>query len=642
MCGICGVVQIGGAPRRVIAPDVLDWMTDVMAHRGPNDRGTYASGGIALGVRRLSIVDVEGGHQPFSSEDGNVWAIQNGELYNHVALRAELEEDGHRFTSRCDTEVIPHLYERDGAGFPQRLRGKFGLAVWDARRRRAVVARDRLGVKPLYYAQAGDLVVFASELKSLLASGLVRATLDYEAIDAFLGFGFVPGPRTPLSGVQKLLPGHVLIVDADGPRVQQYWSFPRPEPDSPPLKLDEYAEGFRAELEEAVRLRLMSDVPLGAMLSGGLDSSLIVALMARNMSEPVKTFSVGFAEDAETNELADARLVASALGADHHELELSFAGQEVDLAELVWHLDEPLADLSALGFLALSELAARHVTVALAGQGADELFGGYKKHRAAAVVGSWQRLPRPLRGAGTRLALCGPKRVRRAARTLAAGDPADRLVAMSGKLDEDLRARLLRGSLAQLDGNASRRAVLARLDGLPDDPLPSTLYVDGQLALVDDMLHYFDRSSMAHSLEVRVPFLDHHVVEYCARIPAGFKVRRLTTKYVLKRSARGLIPDQIIDKRKIGFFNRPVEDWFRAQTRGAISDYLLAPRPAYAEILDPRVVHELVESHAAGTGTAHPHLLLSILMLEIWLSSFLPRALRPAAPARERVAVPAR
>jgi asparagine synthase (glutamine-hydrolysing) len=631
MCGICGVVQVGGDPREVVAPDVLDRMTDAMTHRGPNDRGTYRADGVALGVRRLSIVDVDGGHQPFSNESGDVWAIQNGELYNHDEARAALVADGHAFTSRCDTEILPHLYERHGDALATQLRGKFAVAVWDGRRRRAVVARDRLGVKPLYYARAGDLVVFASELKSLLASGLVSDELDYEAIDSFLTFGFFPGPATPLAGVAKLQPGHSLVVEPDGVRVEQYWAYPKPDPQQ--RSAEEATEGLLELLEESVRLRLMSDVPLGAMLSGGLDSSLIVALMARNMSEPVKTFSVGFLEDGDKNELADARLVANAFGADHHELELSVSDAAVDLGELTWHLDEPLADLSALGFLALSELASRHVTVALSGQGADELLGGYAKHKAAAAAATWQRLPGPARTAATSLAQRGPRRFRRAARTLAAPGTVDRLLAMSSRLDGALRADLVRGPLAEADGQSARRAVAARLNGFPDDPLPATLYIDAQLALVDDMLHYFDRASMAHSLEVRVPFLDHHLVEYCATIPADLKVRRLTTtKYVLKRAARGLVPDRIIDKEKIGFFAASVDRWFDAQVDGVIADYLLAEEPRYAEFIDRATVAGLVERHANGTDRRHGKLLLSLLMLEVWLSEYLPRAKRAAQP----------
>jgi asparagine synthase (glutamine-hydrolysing) len=629
VCGICGAVQIGGEPRLALPPDVLARMTDVMSHRGPDDRGLHEEPGIALGARRLSIIDVAGGHQPFANEDGTVWGAQNGELYNHDALRAELVRDGHRFRSRCDTEILPHLYERDGDAFVERLRGKFAVAVWDSRRRRAVLARDRLGIKPLYWARRGDLLLFASELKSLLACGLIEPDLDYEALDAYLTLGFVPGPRTPLADVQKLDPGCRLVIDADGHRVERYWDFPKPEPDRS-LSAPEHAERLLALLEESVRLRLMSDVPLGAMLSGGLDSSLIVALMARNMSDPVQTFSVGFAEAGASNELADAREVAAALGAEHHELELSFAHDTVDLAQLVWHLDEPLADLSSLGFLALSQLARRYVTVALSGQGADELLGGYRNHRAAALASAVQRVPAPLRRAGLGLAQLGPGRVRRAGRMLSAPDTASRELA--GRIDSALRARLVRGPLAELDGTAARDALLTRLAGVTDDPLPATLYLDAQLGLVDDMLHYFDRASMAHSLEVRVPFLDHELVEACATIPPELKVRRLQTKHVLRLAARGLVPDRIIDKPKIGFFNAAVDGWFRAQLSGASSDYLLGENLASADLLDPAVVRELARNPARNGP-----MLLRILMLEVWLRTFLPRA----TGTRERVVVAA-
>jgi asparagine synthase (glutamine-hydrolysing) len=364
---------------------------------------------------------------------------------------------------------------------------------------------------------------------------------------------------------------------------------------------------------------------------------VIVALMARHMSEPVKTFSVGFAEAGKGNELDDARLVAKAFGTEHHELELSFAQQTVDLAELVWFMDEPLADLSSLGFLALSELAASQVTVALSGQGADELLGGYRKHRAAALAGAWARLPGPLRGAGDAALKLAPQRLRRPAATLRAADPVDRLLAASGRLDVDLRRRLAIGPLAALDGRTGERIAHERLGDVDGDVLAAALYLDGQLGLVDDMLHYFDRASMAHSLEVRVPFLDHHLVEYCATIPTRHKVRRLDTKHVLKHAVRGLIPDRVIDKPKIGFFHNAVDSWFRAQTQGAISDYLLGPDPRYAELLDRAEVERLVRGHAAGTDTRNARVLLSVLLLEVWLSSYLPRALASAPAPAERV-----
>jgi asparagine synthase (glutamine-hydrolysing) len=623
MCGICGAIQLEGRPREPLAADVLLRMTDALEHRGPDQRGTWLAPGVALGVRRLAIVDPEHGRQPVTSEDGRIVAIQNGELYNHLALRRELS--GHTFRSRCDTEILPHLYEHEGERFPARLRGKFAVAVWDGRRRRAVLARDRLGVKPLYYAVCGGLLLFASELKSLLASGLVPGELDYEAIDVYLTLGYFPAPATPLAAVRKLAPGELLVAAAGSVHRERYWEHPLPDPQ--PRPEGELAEELLELLEESVRLRLMSDVPLGAMLSGGLDSSLIVGLMARNSARPVKTFSVGFREGGRTNELADARLVAERFGCEHHELELSYAEQAIDLAELAWAIDEPLASLSSLGFLALSQLAAEHVTVALSGQGADELFGGYLKHQAAALTA---RVPRPLRP----LARLAPGR---AARTLAARDPADRLLAMSSKLGEPMRRELLRGPLAATHG-AARRAVASLAENLPDDPLPATLYLDARLALVDDMLHYFDRASMAHSLEVRVPFLDHELVEWAARVPAHLKVRGRSTKVLLKRAARGLVPDEIIDKPKIGFFRGASDGWLRAQLAASTSDYLLGPDPRYAEFLDRGAVERLVRRQREGDGR-DVHLLLAILMLEVWLSTTLPRALAVPEPERETVRV---
>jgi len=459
MCGICGVVHLaGGEP---VSLDVLTRMTDALVHRGPDEQGFATLPGAALGVRRLAIVDVAEGHQPVWNEDGSVVAVQNGELYNHELLRrGELRD--HQCASRCDSEVLPHLYERHGVEFVERLRGKFGLAVWDTKRRRLVLARDRLGVKPLYYALVGERLVFASELKSVLASGLVPAGLDYEAIDAYLSFGFVPGPATPLAAVRRLGPGERLVVEEGRVRVERYWEHPVARPEDPPRDERAYAAELLELLDEAVRLRLMSDVPLGAMLSGGLDSSLIVALMAKQMSGPVQTFSVGFREAGAANELADARLVAERFGCEHHELELSYAEQTVDLAELVWSLDEPLADLSALGFLALSELASRHVTVALSGQGADELFGGYQRYRTAALAEPLRRLPRAARASTARLA--AGSRFGRAASVVAADGAADEWIAAHTRLDDRSRARLVHGPLKALDGG--RQAIVAKSAGL--------------------------------------------------------------------------------------------------------------------------------------------------------------------------------
>jgi asparagine synthase (glutamine-hydrolysing) len=636
MCGICGVFQIRGEPRPVIAAEALDRMTDVMTHRGPDDRGTHRALGVALGARRLSIVDVAGGHQPVKNEDESVWAIQNGELYNHVDIRNELARKGHRFESRCDTDVLPHLYETVGPSFAERLRGKFAIAVWDQRHRRGILARDRLGVKPLYYAEVDHLLVFASELKSLLSSGLITPELDMEAIDAYLSFGFIPGPRTPIAGVHKLLPGHRLVVSDDVVRVERYWQLPEPRPIDDERAPSEWADELRALLDEAVRLRLMSDVPLGAMLSGGLDSSLVVALMAQHVSGPVQTFSVGFRDAGIANELADARFVADLFGTEHHELELSVNDQSVDLAELAWVTDEPLADLSTLGFLALSELASRHVTVALSGQGADELLGGYSRHRNAALVDRFEAIPRAFQNGALLFARRGSPTLAKLREITRAQDPVDRLLAVKSGAYAQLRDELAGGTLALLDGQAARRAVEVRKSKRKSPLLPQVLHLDAQLGLVDDMLHYFDRASMARSLEVRVPFLDHVLVEFCVGIPPGLKVRRGTTKYVLREAARGIVPDRIIDKPKIGFFNGFVEAWFRGQADNTIRDYLLQPAPRYADFLNRAPVERLVRSEPGQRTAAESDLLLSILMLEVWLSTYIPRAL-PVSSAADGV-----
>ncbi len=620
MCGICGIVQVSGPARPPVEAALIERMADAMTHRGPDDRGIYLAAGVAFGVRRLSIIDVACGHQPFSNEDGSIWAVQNGEIYNFATLRDDLLGTGHQLRSRCDTEVIPHLYERDGDLFPLALQGMYGIAVWDEGRRRLVLARDRLGVKPLYYARAGDLLLFASELKSLLAPGLVSLELDPDAIDAYLTLGYVPAPRTPLLKVHKLLPGHRLIVEKGDLRVEAYWRYPLPNPILGRSE-GEWAEGLNHHLDEAVRLQMVSDRPVGAMLSGGLDSSLVVALMARHSATAINTFAIGFRGAGPANELPDARLVADRFGTTHHEIELSLDEENLDLARLVWAMDEPVADLSALGFLKLSGLAARHVTVALSGQGADELLGGYRKHQAAALCGS---LPGPVKAALAALGAGGPHRFRRLAATLGAVTPGERLLAMSGQLLPEQRPRLLRGRLATLACSPALGLIEQHLGSLRGDPLAETLFLDAQLALPDNMLHYFDRVAMAHSLEARVPFLDHPLVEFCATIPSHLKVRRFDGKYLLKRAAMKILPQRIIDKPKIGFFRNSVDAWFDRQLPGLAAQWF-GPAALMGEFVDMGKVTFLVGEHMAGRDRSNQQLILALLMLEVWLTVFLPR-----------------
>ena len=570
-------------------PNVLDRMTDAMSIVVQTTAGTFSADGVAFGVRRLSVVDVEGGHQPFASEDGQIWAVQNGELFNHEELRSRLELAGHRFrvALRHGDHPAPLRGGRDGVprlSFAACSASPSGTGANGARRSSATGSGSSRSTTP----RRGDLLIFASELKSLLACGLVPLDLDYEAIEAFMTLGFVPGPMTPLAAVRKL--------DARPPprrRLERRAPSSSTGSTRKPMPVD-------ATLEECSRAALHRARGVGTAAAderrpARRDAERRPRLERDRRSDGEADEQPGqdvlrsdSSEAGEGNELADARHVAEFFGTEHHELELSFADETVDLSELVWHLDEPLADLSSLGFLALSELAASEVTVALSGQGADELLGGYRKHRAAAIAGAWRRLPRPLRAIGGHLLAARPVTAREGvARRLRADDPAARLLAMSGNVD----ASLLRapGARAARRGRRRRRAARARRAGSMASPttrLPATLYLDGQLGLVDDMLHYFDRASMAHSLEVRVPFLDHHVVEYCATIPSRHKVRRLDTKHVLKHGARGLIPDRIIDKPKVGFFNAAVDGWFRAQTQGR--DLGLPAQPEPGVCGDPR------------------------------------------------------
>lgn len=621
MCGIAGAFTVGGPGRRPISQAMLDAMTDAMKHRGPDDRGTFIDEGAAIGARRLSVIDVAAGHQPFANESGEIWAVQNGEIYNHDTLRAELVGSGHRFGTRCDTEVLPHLYEAHGVAFAERLRGMFAAAIWDCRERRGVIVRDRLGVKPLYYARRNGLLLFASELKGLLASGLIAPDLDPVSVELYLTLGMVPAPRSILRDVWKLQPGQRIVVDGGGVHTEQYWEYPLVAGPSRDSDVREHAERLLEALRESVRCRLMADVPLGAMLSGGLDSSLIVGLMAEQMGEPVKTFAVGFAGSPES-ELADAREVASRFGTDHYELEID--GAVTDFDELAWHMDEPLADLSAIGFLALCRLARQHVTVALCGQGADELFAGYRHHLHAPIARLWDRVPAALGQPLLAVAARGPSKARRFAEVAGARDAVSRALAAKRIADDVELTMLLR---REPDASAARTTIGSLRGADSRDPLAAALAIDAQLALPDDMLHYFDRGSMAHSLEVRVPFLDHPLVEQVAAIPANLKLHGRTTKYVLREAARGLVPDRIIEKPKVGFFNASVGSWIAEAIGREGADLLLPEKPRYEEFVDRRAVERLFEEQRRSPTPRRAQLLLSIILLEAWLETYVPAAL---------------
>jgi asparagine synthase (glutamine-hydrolysing) len=565
MCGICGIASRD--PRRTpLEQGRLGAMTDAIEHRGPDDAGHALLPGVALGMRRLSIIDVAGSHQPVRTEDGRVLAVFNGEIYGFERLRSDLRARGHRLATSGDSETIVHLYEEHGLDFVRHLRGMFAIALWDEPRRRLVLARDRMGVKPLYYAMTPDGLAFASEVKSLIAGGLLRPELDPMGAELFLAHGFVPGPHTLFAGVRKLPPASLLVFE-DGRVVaeREYWNAFEEGGPRRAGRWEADQERLMALLGESIRARMIADVPLGVMLSGGLDSSLITAIMAQHSSRPVQTFSIGFEEDAGSDELDDAAAVARRLGTEHHALRTSAVDHPTLLDQALWHLEEPIADVSCLGFLLLSRLARQDVTVALSGQGADELLGGYRKHEIAKLASVARLLaPAPVRSALAAAARHSHRRSALARGVLAVStdDPAERLLAMSRVVQAAERTALLDPGFAVAGAEDTIAAVVRA--GLPPvalTPLGETLHLDSRLALVDNMLLYFDKMSMAASLEVRVPFLDHDVVAFCSRLPDSRRVWRLRRKELLKRASRGLVDDRIIDKPKRGFFHSALGAW---------------------------------------------------------------------------------
>jgi asparagine synthase (glutamine-hydrolysing) len=604
-------------------------MCDALAHRGPDDEGFYVGPGVGLGMRRLSIIDLATGHQPIANEDGSVWVVFNGEIYNYQELRAELERRGHVFATSTDTETIVHLYEEHGPAAVERLRGMFALALWDDKRRQLLLARDRLGIKPLYVADGGDRLLFASELKAILALGEVEPRLDWRALSHMFAFQATPADASLIDGVRKLPPGTRLVAQAGGRRqAKRYWDV-RFEPDR---AHDEayFVERLRELLTESVRVHLVSDVPLGAFLSGGIDSSAVVALMSRQKAGPIKTFSIGFT-DQDFSELAHARTVARAFGTDHRELVLEPDALGI-LEEVAWHLDEPLGDPSAIPTYLVSRLAAESVTVVLSGDGGDELFAGYDKYVVEGRERRYGLVPRPLRRLIGRLPDVMPERMRgrRFLRHFAL-DGAERYLDATSMFRAEEQARLftpevaarlagydpwdsLRPSLGE--GTAHWLSTLQRAD------------INGYLPL--DILTKVDRMSMAHSIETRVPLLDHRVVEFAATIPPELQLKQGVTKHVFKAAMRGILPDAIIDRRKQGFAV-PLGRWFRGRLAGVLRELLLSPASRQRGIIEPSFVERLIERHEAGRPLDME--LWTLLSFELWCRRFLDAAVHPTLTA---------
>jgi asparagine synthase (glutamine-hydrolysing) len=628
MCGIAGIIDLQGRP---IERPALVRMCDRLRHRGPDAEGFHLAGPAGLGHRRLSIIDLSGGKQPMGNEDGSVWVTFNGEVYNFADLRGPLEARGHRFASHSDTEAIVHAYEEYGAHCVDQFRGMFAFAIWDAKRQRLFAARDRLGKKPFFYTVVDGQFLFASELQALLTHPAIRKEVDPQALDDYLTYGYVPAPQTIFRGIFKLPPAHTLTLDLapdsptrGRPRVERYWSLaydPKPVTDE-----REAIDGLATVLTEAVKLRMIADVPLGALLSGGVDSSVVVALMSGLSSRPVKTFSIGF-DDQAFNELPYARMVAQRYQTEHHELIVRPDAMAV-LPTLVQHYGEPFADSSAIPSYYVSKLTREHVTVALNGDGGDECFAGYDRYLGTLVAERYRRVPwlvrRGLIEPVSSLipdALPRRSRLRQVKRFLevAAQDLPSRYLRWVGYFTPLQKTSLytneFQHALGGHDAGGWLKGLFAAVDANVG-VLDRTLAVDVQSYLPYDLLVKMDIATMANSLEARSPFLDHKVMEYAARLPAGLKVKGHALKYLLRRYADGLLPAAALNRRKMGF-GVPVGDWMKGDLKALVDDALLSERTAARGYLRPDGVRQMLAEHHAGRQD-HTYRLWALLWLERW------------------------
>ena len=629
MCGIAGVVS--ATRESNITEALVRHMCNQIVYRGPDDEGIYVADGAGLGMRRLSIIDLSGGHQPVFNEDRNAWIVYNGEVYNFPELRPELESRGHRFCTKTDTEVIIHLYEEMGADCVTKLRGMFGLAIYDKTKRKLILARDRLGKKPLHYALHNGNLYFGSEIKSILAVAPELAEVNSQGLLEYLYYGYVPEPITAFTGIHKLPSGHLLEFENGEIRIRQYWDLPQYNTHSPKSE-EECLEELEHRLFEATKIRLISDVPLGAFLSGGTDSSIIVALMARASSGPVKTFSIGFKHD-DFNEADYARIVAKKFETDHHELIL-----EPDVVQTVEHLtsslEEPFGDSSMLPTYYVSQMARRHVTVALSGDGGDEMFAGYDRYRIHAdrqifeKIPGWARklyrdqvfprLPNSLQGRKLSYNITLPWQERYV-------DGLSFLPAFERDtplLSDDFRAILAR---SDDPGNVLRRRFAA---APAKDPVSEILYVDTKTYMVDDILAKVDRMSMLNSLEVRVPILDHVFVEWVAGLAPEWKLRGRQQKYILRKLAERVgVPREVLYRQKQGF-SLPLVHWMRHELKDMLM-ILVEPRTLERGYFQASGVRKLMDDHLLR-GKTMTGRLWRLLMFELWHRNFLEKYVKPA------------
>ena len=617
MCGIAGYFSRDNQARQA----VVQAMCDVIRHRGPDDEGFHVEGPCAIGMRRLSIIDLATGHQPISNEDGSVWVVFNGEIYDYKALREQLIAHGHQFRTHSDTEVLVHLYEQEGVAGLHRLRGMFAFCIWDAKRRKLLLVRDRFGKKPLYYADLANGFYFGSELKCLRAAN-VPLELDPEALRLYFQFTNIPDPFSIYRSIRKLSPGCWLEYSADGSiRQGRYWQYPAPATETPAgFSVDETCQQIRDKFDESVRIRMIADVPLGAFLSGGIDSSSVVASMALQSEEPVKTFSIGFKEAA-FNELPFAAAVAKQYKTEHHEIVVE--PDSVALTEkLVRQFDEPFADSSAIPTYIVSEFAAQHVKVSLSGDGGDELFGGYESFQIVQNLARYDRVPQPVR----RMISAAADRLPYATRGKNYLHMISRSTATARYFESNYAPYLMRREMLQPEWMLpAEDAYLERVFGdclLPGDtdPLSQALYYEATAKLSGDMLVKVDRMSMLASLEVRSPMLDHQLADVAATVPHEWKIRNGQGKHILIRALGERLPPQLLNRPKMGFA-LPLAQWLRGPLREMLWDHLTGPRFAARGIASPNFVRHMLEEHQSGRRDNRTWL-WALLVLEMWFRDF--------------------
>ena len=618
MCGICGIYHYGSS--EPASEPLVREMTAAIRHRGPDDEGFLFDGQLGMGMRRLSIIDLEGGAQPIASESGRHVTVFNGEIYNFRDLRAELETFGHLFRTRADTESVVHAYEQWGFASLARLNGMFGIALWDAADRTLILARDPYGIKPLYYHDDGLTLRFGSEIKSVLCDAAVPRRVDTGALDLFLTFSYVPSPNTAFEGIHKVPPGHALVCGPRGCTLRRFhFAVPR--------DLDRRDEAtLVAELREliaaAVRRQMVADVPVGALLSGGVDSTAIATIMSRLTERPIDTFTVGFHRH-ELDETARARETARRLGSHHHEIVISADDYAEFLPRAVWHLEDLVATDSTLAYYRVCQLARRSVKVVLTGQGADEPFAGYPRHLGERYGWVWRGLPAAARdGAARTLVERLPRndRLKRAVHSLGTRDSLARMLAVWTIVDADLKQRLYLPDARPTDRSASATSIwgpdVRHLDGLSQ-----MLYMDARLSLADNLLVYGDKMSMAVSLEARVPFLDLELMSFVERVPPHLKIRGLTRKYILRQAVRKWVPRDVLERKKVPF-ESPIDRWLRADLTQHVRELLLAGDSACMQYFRRETVEGMVAQHVSGRED-YRRALLSLIVFELWHDQFI-------------------